>query len=316
MDVIIVCHVEFGFVEKKNIIFAKHAVEGVREGVAKLEELGRRYGAKITYAVCPEVVDYFPRNIEGEIGLHIHPGWEEFSWGEHHWHVGDAYLKEHCKQSGISSGLAKYSFEEQEGMIRAGKEYVQEKMGKDVKVFVAGRWSLNSDTVAALVQNGLTHDCSAVPATKIDDYDWSKLQRIEMPYHPDSQDYQEKGGVPLLIVPVSQSLFHVTMNPESARMVGVYWLKACVKEYYQQGVPLLHIAVHSPAMTDPYYYKAMEELLLFISQYKGVKWKLASEIQEYAPAEYHAKKMPYIWAPRKEFIQSAIQKVFRRTISV
>ncbi len=78
MDVIIVCHTEFGFVHDKGIIFDKKATDGVKGGVLNLIKLSKKYGAKLTFAICPEVADYIPLKISQEIGLHLHPGWQEF----------------------------------------------------------------------------------------------------------------------------------------------------------------------------------------------------------------------------------------------
>ena len=75
MDIIIVCHTEFGFVHNKEIIFDKNAALGVEKGVINLLKVLEKYDAKATFVLMPEVVKKFPKNITHEIGLHIHPGW-------------------------------------------------------------------------------------------------------------------------------------------------------------------------------------------------------------------------------------------------
>ena len=91
MDVIILCHTEFGYVYNKEVIFDKGATDGVKQGVKNLIDVADRYGAKVTFAVCPEVVNYFPQNIKHEIGLHIHPGWVECQYKGFKWYVGVLY---------------------------------------------------------------------------------------------------------------------------------------------------------------------------------------------------------------------------------
>lgn len=97
MDVIIVCHTEFGYVHEKRVIFNKHP-KGVEEGIPNLISLADKYKAKITFAVCPEVVDYFPAQIEHEIGLHIHPGCLQVEHQGYSTEVGDSFLHEHSPQ--------------------------------------------------------------------------------------------------------------------------------------------------------------------------------------------------------------------------
>jgi len=92
MDVIIVCHTEFGLVKDKEVVADKNAVDGVRKGVPNLIKVADKYNAKVTFAVMPEVVKYFPKDIKHEIGLHIHPGWQEFQKNGIKFYVGDLYL--------------------------------------------------------------------------------------------------------------------------------------------------------------------------------------------------------------------------------
>ncbi len=310
MDVIIVCHTEPGFVNNKRVIFDKKSPKGVKEGVPNLIKLAKKYGAKITFTVCPEVVDFFPKDTGHEVGLHIHPGWEEFTRIGFRWHVGDAYLKEHCPQSSISTAMQDHPYSEQFGMIKTGKEYIKNKLGVDPKVFVAGRGSLNNDTVKALVENGLTHDCSAIANKKLPYFDWSKLPRICMPYHPSSKDYQKKGNLPILIVPASQTIFRRGIAPESVPSYGFPWFRVCFLEYYKQNAPLFHIFTHSPTMTDPYYLSVMDNFLSFISKYDNINFKFAGEIKEYPAQNFKTKLLPYVFAFNKEIAKKIIIKLF------
>jgi len=314
MDIIIVCHTEFGFVNTGEVIFAKEATDGVKVGCPNLIKLADKYGAKITFAVCPEVAEYFPVRINHEIGLHIHPGWQEINYKNFNWPAGDRYLRDNSQQSSSSGVLRDYPYVEQLGMIRKGKEYLTDRFGKEPNVFVAGRWSVNNDTVKVLMETGFTHDCSAVPHQKPCHYDWSKLPRICMPYRPSREDYQKRGDLPVLLVPISQFFPSGSVNPETAPLVGISWLKACFLEYYRQDVPLFHICLHSPAMTYGYFISAMENILSFISKRKDINFKFASEIREYPEKEFKTSVAPYLLRLNKEIIISCFKKVAKTLI--
>jgi len=312
MDIIIICHTEFGFVYNKELVFDKNATRGVKDGVLNLIQLADKYRAKITFVVCPEVVNFFPKNIEHEIGLHIHPGWKKHKYKNFQWYVGDAYLKEHCEQSINSTILIDYSYEEQLGMIRIGKEYLKKELGREPKVFVAGRWSLNNDTITALIETGFTHDCSASAHSKSDHHNWSKLPRICLPYYPSKKDYQEKGDLPLLIVPISQFFSGHSVNVEFISAYGLSWLKASFLEYYKQNVPLFHICLHSPSMTDSYYISAMDDFLSFISRHKNIKFKFASEIKEYEEMSPKTNLLPYFFGINGNIIKTFLKRKLLR----
>ncbi len=280
MDVIIVCHTEFGRVYNKKVVAVKDPL-GVTGGVVNLNKIAQTYKAKVTYAVCPEVVSYFPKSVNGEIGLHIHPGWETFNVDGVSFYVGDLLLRRECKQSSDSTVLWDYDILEQLGMVTIGRDYVKQVLGVVPRVFVAGRWSINDGTTRVLVELGFTHDCSAMPHLRKPHYDWSKLPRICMPYHPSATDYQGKGDYPMLVVPISQMIKGGCVNPEMARVYSLTWLKLAFLEYWFRGVPLFHICLHSPSMTDEYYLGVMDRLLAFISKRENVRFKFASEVKEY-----------------------------------
>lgn len=312
MDVIIVCHTEFGFVHNKEVIFDKGATRGVEQGVKNLVDLAGKYGAKLTFAVCPEVAKYFPKDIKHEIGLHIHPGWKERQIKGFKFYIGDAYLRKHCKQSINSTVLRDYSYEEQLGMIKTGKDYLARVFGIEPKAFVAGCWSINNDTVKALIKTGITHECSATPHHKPSHYDWSKLPRICMPYHPTEEDYQKKGSLSLLIVPISQMLPRGNISPEVAHLVGLPWLKRCFTEYYHQNLPLFHIYLHSPCMTDPYFISAMDKLLNFISGHENIIFKFASEIKKYDDVSPKTSILPYLFGINRNIMRTFLATRIRR----
>lgn len=298
MDVIIVCHTEFGFVEEKKAIYSREYKEGVTIGVPNLIKLADKYGAKITFAVMPEVADCFPKKISHEVGLHVHPNWDEF-------------LKKNCNQSSNSTVLWDYPYNEQFEMIKAGKELLIKEFGVVPKVFVAGRWCLNNNTIKALIKNGFTHDCSATASSKNDHLNWSELPRICMPYHPSEDNYQKKGGLSILEVPISQFFPSGSVNVEMIPKYGLPWLKACFLEYYRQGAPLFHICLHSPSITDGYFISAMNELLAFVVRHRGINFKFASEIKEYPDKKYKTEFLPYFFAINKNIINLGMRKIIK-----
>jgi len=304
MDVIIVSHTEFGYVKDKEVIADENAVDGVRIGVPNLIKLADKYNAKVTFAIMPEVVKYVPKNVNHEIGLHIHPGWQEFQKKGIRFYVGDLYLREHCKQSINSTVLRDYSYKEQLDLIKTGKGYLEDYFGIKIKSFVAGRWSLNNDTVKALIETGITCDCSAPAHSKPCHHDWFKLPRICMPYHPIENNYQEKGNLSLLIIPISQMFFTGSVNPEVVPLFGLPWLKACFLEFYNQKLPLFHICLHSPCMTDPYFISVMDNFLKFISIHKNINFKFASDIREYSEVNPKTKILPYLFGVNRNIIKT------------
>lgn len=307
MNIIIVCHTEFGFVKDKKIIFDKKAPQGVEAGVLNLVKVAGKYGAKISFAVMPEVATFFPKNTTHQIGLHIHPGWQEFKEKGFSFFVGDSYLKENCKQSSDSTALRDYSYQEQFGMIKTGKDYLKQVLSCNPKFFVAGRWSLNDQTIKALIENGFNYECSGVPHSKASHHDWSKLPRISMPYYPSKDDYQKKGDLPILMVPVSQFFPAGSINVESVPYYGLSWMKACFLEYYKQEIPIFHICLHSPSMTDSYFIDALDNLLSFISKHKNINFKFVTEIKKYPEKKYRTNILPYILNINSKILKIALK---------
>ncbi len=296
MDLIIVCHTEFGYVNNKKSIFEKSVLDGVTLGCKNLARVADKYQAKVTFAVMPENARSFPKDIKHEIGLHLHPGWAKFTENNLSYEVGDKYLSEKIRTSSSSTVLSDYPYNEQFELIKTGRDYLQDVFKIEPKVFVAGRWSENNDTIHAVSNAGFTHDCSS-PASQISDhFDWSKLPRICMPYHPSFNDYQLKGNSSLLVLPISQFYPRGSVNPEVAPFVDLSWLQACFEEYYNQGLPFFHICLHSPAMIDPYYISVTDELLKFIKKHDKVDFKFASEIKEYENKVSKTRYWPYLKA--------------------
>jgi hypothetical protein len=314
MDIVIVCHTEFGYVYDKRVIFDKSEVKSISLAVRKLKEFIKKYKIKITFALCPEVSKYFPLKIDQEIGLHIHPGWQEFQYKKLKWVVGDEYLRRQYKTSISSTVLRDYPYRDQFKLIKIGKDYLENLSKRKIRTFVSGRWSVNNETIQAIIKNGLVYDCSPLPASKTSHYDWSKLARISFPYHPAQNDYQKEGDLSLLIVPTSQYFPKGCVSPESIPEVGIGWLKACFLEYYQQDAPLFHICFHSPSMTSSYFISGFEAFLKFISKYK-VEFKFVSEIKKYKKIIPQTNIYPYFRYLNKDVIKTFLkQKVLKHLI--
>ena len=286
MDIIIVCHTEFGESGNK---------EEIRISVQKLLKVADKYGAKITFAIMPNAAKHFPRNVKHEIGLHIHPD--------------DEVLRAHCNLSLDSRALRDYPYKEQLEMIKAGKDYLEDILGEEPKVFVAGKWSVNNDTIRALVRAGFTHDCSASQRKKFSYCDWSKLPRLCPPYHPDKNNYQKAGDCPLLIIPVSQLWRGGEVTPEIVPLVGLRWLKACFLEHYRS-MPIFHIYLHSPCMNNPYFISVMDRFLHFISKYEA-NFKFASEVEEYKNVNPKTSIKPYFFGINKTIILKGVPTLFK-----
>ncbi len=308
MDIIIVCHTEFGFVSpKKHIIYDKNFIPGVKDGVLNLLKLADKHNAKISFALCPETAPYFPKKINHEIGLHIHPGWQEVSFNGFKWFSGDRYLREKCKPTINSNFLKDFSYSEQLEMIRNGKECLFSKFSKEPKFFVPGRWSFNNDTAKALVDAGFNCVPSIFVGSKTD-YSSHNHPRIRLPYFPDKENLQKRGSMPILFVPVSMTIFGGAASPEGAILYGFGWLKACFLEYFNQGVPLFHLYLHSPSMTDPYYTSIMDNFLTFVSKKKDVNFKFVSEIKEYPEIKVRTNIWPYIVRINKQLLKTFLNK--------
>jgi len=311
MDVIIVCHTEFGSVAGAAISWDQNPV-GVDKGVPNLVAVADRAGAKVTFAVMPEVASHFIPAPGHEIGLHIHPGREPFINHGRTEYTGDQYLWEHCNQSVTSAVLRDHPLDEQRDIIQTGGDLIEDLFGTKPTTFVAGQWSLNDDTVKALIEYGIQRDCSALAGHKPTRHDWSRLPRICMPYNPSRQDYQSRGDLPLLMIPVSQAFRFGLVSPEKLPFVGLPWLKACFTEYYTQSMPLFHICLHSPSMTNQFFIKGMEDLLTFIKSHRDIHFKTASDIPKYQNPKPYNKFLPYLFAVNRTQIRTDLKAIRSR----
>lgn len=274
MKVIIVCHTEFGYAEGKRIIPRIYDTDQAKKGVENTLNVVNKNNAKICFALTPGIAnsmnDDIRKKLESknvEIGLHIHPDHK--------------LLIEKGISDNRSPALRGYSLEEQKSMIKFGIDTIKQGFNLRPKVFVAGRWSENNDTIKALIELGLEYDCSPNPNLISEDWDWSKLPRISMPYYPSEEDYQERGSLPVLMIPISKVVTNAGASPESVPGIGLGFLKACFEEYYSQNLPVFHIYFHSPSMTSEYYMRIFDEFLKFVSEHKKAEFSFPSNLHAF-----------------------------------
>jgi len=248
--VVIVCHVEPGYATNRSVIF-DNCRQGLIEGVKNTILISDRLGARVSFMMMPKVLQAFAGFdfMNHEVGLHIHPG--------------DLLLMNEGL-GGSHQPLREYDLEEQRNMISSGKRLVSDSLGVTPRTFVAGNWSVGNETVRALVGLGFTHDASGCPQFFSGSCDWRKLPRICMPYRPSRQDYQKNGDMEITMVPVSMEITGGIIGPEND--AGLRFLRAALYEYVDLGVPLVHIAFHSAAMTSPRYRKVFGQLLEWMSE--------------------------------------------------
>jgi hypothetical protein len=126
---------------------------------------------------------------------------------------------------------------------------------------------------------------------------------------PTYKDSKKSSG--LLLLPASLTFLNQTVSPENAPAIGLPWLKACFIEYYNQGVPLFHISLHSPTMTGDYYLKIIEELISFIAHHKNINFKFVSEIKEYPERRFKTDIFPYIKSINKNIVRTFFRKIVK-----
>ena len=258
------CHVESGYATHRSVIFDKKRREGSIDGVKNAILISDKLGATVSFMIMPEVLEAFSgfdfRN--HEVGLHIHPD--------------DLILVKEGLGSEVYRPLREYDLVEQRNMISAGKRLVIGSLGATPRTFAAGRWSVGNDTLRALVELGFTHDASGCPQFLSGSCDWRKLPRICMPYRPSRHDYQTTGDMEITMVPVSMEITGGILGPENS--AGLRFLRAVLHEYADLGVPLVHVAFHSPAMTSPHYQNVFSQLLEW-TRGLGGNFRKLSEVQ-------------------------------------
>lgn len=297
VKVVISCHVEFGYAAN-SVVFDRQERKGALEGLECCIRIAKEFDARVSLMIMPEVVETIKGLDLGDngIGLHIHPE--------------DSHLRK--RSLGGFRALRDYDFLEQKAMISAGKEIIDEIVGVTPKSFVAGKWSVDNNTVRALVELGFSHDCSPCPGFASVNCDWRKLPRMCMPYKVSHLDYQSSGTMNLVMVPVSKEIIGGVISPENR--IGLAFLKAAFQEYYDSGCPVVHIALHSPSMTSRHYRKLFNKLLKHISKH-NVTFCLAEDIETAeSRVPPRARLLPYIRNLDAEALSYLAGNAFRRLV--
>jgi hypothetical protein len=261
LDVVIVCHTEFGYATNQ-VVFDYDYKQGATDGVKNSIQIADKFDAIVSFMIKPEVLGAVSETDFGthEVGLHIHPN--------------DRFLMTNGV-GGNDDNLRGYGFEKQRAMIAAGKAMVQDSLGVIPRTFVAGKWSVGNETVRAMVELGFTHDASGCPKFSSPSCDWSRLPRICMPYKPSADDYQAPGDVKMIMVPTSKEITTGIISPENR--IGLTFLRGAIREYVKLNVPLLHMTLHSPALTSPIFRNTFNEMLQLISQF-NVNYRPLSDV--------------------------------------
>jgi hypothetical protein len=94
--------------------------------------------------------------------------------------------------------------------------------------------------------------------------------------------------------------------------MGLSWLKACFDEYYRQEMPLFHMCLHSPCMTDEYFLSIMDDVLRFMSGHPHVHFRFVSEIPEYSPVHPSTLIGPYLLGMNRKIVAQGVRALISR----
>lgn len=305
MKIVIVCHVETGFAEKRSIFFGKNenhrmsvedATRGITDGIPTVIRVAEKHGAKICFMIMPEAAGMIGAPLKTDIkkhciGLHIH--------------TNDNELRRLKVSDGRHVPLMGLGQREQEKMIMAGKAVLVKKFGTSVKSFASGRWSVGNGTIEALARCGFSTDCSANPGSVGAFCNWGKLARLALPYEPSSHDYQSRGKSGITEIPVSKLITGAAISPESCG-VGLGFLKAGAREFLGAGMPVLHIVLHSPSMTSDFYAGIFDKMLGYVSGMRDVEFTSPEKITAFEGPVPKASAMKYLPGINTTLIRSAI----------
>ncbi len=239
LKIVIVCHVEPGFVRDGEIVYGFHHTEGIVRALPRILEFADGCGISVGFALTPLALTLCAADFGGhETGVHLHPTDPVLIR-----RVGGSLQVRHdC--------LGRYTTSEQTLLVHAAREVYEEVLGRSPRLFVAGRWSEDSATAPLLDREGFTHDASALPGHRSPCADWSRLPRLVQPYHPAVDDRQRSGKAPLLYVPVRRGLWQDYMTPERIRSVGPSYFEAALKEAQVGGADIIQFYFHSPLGLD------------------------------------------------------------------
>ncbi len=261
MKVLVVCHVETGIIRNREILFDRSRPEGVTSAVPRIAEFAEQHEVPITFALTPQSLELLDTDLQGfSRGLHLHP-------------KDPVLVREMNRKVAVASDcLRDYTSDEQSNLIKAAVESFVRAVGNRPKIFVAGNWSENADTLRIVEGEGFRFDASALPGHFSGCADWRRVPRLAQPYEPDVKDYQSRGTSALLYVPVYQGLWGDYLTPETLHLLGVEYFKAALTEAAVGGACIVHIYFHSAMALDPFFLSEFARALDFARDAVGTQF--------------------------------------------
>lgn len=276
MKIVIFCHVEPGTCRSKETIFHPDHKEGVSVAVPRIVEFADEHELPLVFAMTPAALRDSETDLKGyEVGLHLHPQDDVLRSKLQ----GEVTLSSDC--------LSKYPPHDQKSLIEAAKRFFEEAQGRSPHTFVAGRWSENTTTVKLLAAADFSFDGSPLPGHASECADWSRIPRLAQPYRPSLEDYQKRGTMRLVCIPVYQGLWNHYLTPECIHLVGSSYFKAAIKEAVIGEADVVHMFFHSPMAVDPTFLLEFESVVSFAQDEPGVRFASPSEL---APSEMLSSK--------------------------
>jgi len=193
--------------------------EGVRTGVGdRLDPLFRRFGAKPTYLVSPEVlrdaasVERFTRVAGCELGAHLH--------GE--------FADPGAYEPDVTAAVQRdYPPDVERAKLFSLHGAFRTAFGRAPKSFRAGRFGVGPRTLPVLDELGYAVDSSVTPHV-----DWSNISpgltfvgAPTQPYHPDPSDAGRPGDSRLIEIPVTIRRSLLASVPFVGRLCEARWLR-------------------------------------------------------------------------------------------
>jgi hypothetical protein len=193
--------------------------DGVHVGIAgRLHPLFRRFGAKPTYLLSPELLRDATcaerlASLDGcELGTHLH--------GE--------LAEPHAFEPEVTAALQRdYPPEVERAKLSWLTEAFRSAFGRSARSFRAGRFAIGPATLGILADLGYAVDSSVTPHV-----DWSNLSpglsfldAPAQPYHPDPSAPSRRGSSPILEVPVTIRPGLFSRIPLAGRFVPARWLR-------------------------------------------------------------------------------------------
>lgn len=232
---------ESGYVKKNNErIWQKYNPKtyiGYYKGIENWRNLLNKYKAKATFFLstnCFSAKDNDLNKINNqlnfllkekhEIGLHMHPD-------------SDLALQISLKHKFHYTSSKFYDYNQINKFIKTSKKLIKDNLKINPTSFRWGNWTLNSDAVKALQENGFNVDSSATPGIKghLNDgmhYDWSKVNE-HYPWKLSLKDYQNTTSQDSKVLEIPIATFNFMGKTLRADPVYSELLKAAFDYYYR-----------------------------------------------------------------------------------